>query len=439
VEAREDGGRVRIETTKKGAEILETDLVLANAVTGAVADPPGTDPWDTLGILGFYRDPATGISEPQQPAQVQGTVDHAGGIVIVAGVNDSFNIDLGPSASIDGTNPASVTVTLAPGAYADASALAAEINTQINNDATLKNAVLAEVRTVGPQEFVDIVTVNEGSRVQASDLLLTDDTPGTLAALGLAGATIPGGGTSAGQGQIDQPDNIINTMIQIRDELYGYAARSSRLTDLLDDNEQGLGVFPGAEIVIHSDGTSSSFIVQRFTTMDDFADRIEEKLGFQLEVDVLRDGKIQIFNPTTTVINDVKIEAFDRQGNHITPFEDKMAGLSGKLVYRSEVRSDTVYEDERFQEMTQRIGDMDNGMETVLSVLSIIGARQQRLTMTKDQNDRIEVNIAELQSENDTVDMAETIMRLQEQESVLRATLGVGAQVIPPSLFDFLR
>lgn len=441
VEAVNDGGRVRIQTTKQGSEISANDLILANAVPGAVTDPPGpADPWDTLRALGFYRDPTTGISTPPQPAAVQGTAAFPPGIAVAAGTN-VLTIDLGPAASIDGTNPDPIQLTVTPGAYGGAAAFAAELNSQISRSALLRDSVTAQVRTVGAVDYVDIVTTEAGSHVQAGDLVLADDpsAPGTLVALGLAAPTIPGGGTAAGQGDILLPENLINTLIQVRDELHGYAARSSRLTDLLDEDSQGLGLFPGDTIRINSDGSSLEFKVQRFTTMQDLADKIEEKLGFQLEVCVLRDGKIEVFNPTTSVINDISIEALDRNGTNITAFEAKFANISGKLFYRGELRSSTVYEDERFSNMTQRIGDMDAGMETILSTLAVIGSRHRRLEMTIDQNEKVEVNLSELQSENDTVDMAETIIKLKEHENVLKAALGAGARVLPPTLFDFMR
>lgn len=440
VEAKSEGGRVRLETTKQGLDVTADDLVIANAVPGPVTDPPGpADPWDTLRALGFYRDSTTGISEPPIPARVAGTIGIPPALNVAAGTN-IFSIDLGPAASTDGTNPDPVSITITPGAYGSGAALVAEINTQINNSPVLKNAVMAVVRTVGPQDFVDIVTVNEGSRVQASDLVLADDpsAPGTLAAMGLAAPTTPGGGTSPGQGQIQEPSNLINTLIQVRDELYGYAGRSSRLTDLLDEDGNGLGLFPGDTIRISSDGSTLEFKVQRFTTMQDLADKIEQKLGFQLEVRVLRTGQIEVFNPTTTTVSNISIEAFDAQGEHVTAFEDKFSRISGDLFYRSEFRSDTVYEDERFLNMTNRLGDMDNGMETILSTLALIGSRTRRLEMTKSQNENVEVNFTALQSQNDTVDMAETIVKLKESENVLNAALGSGARVLPPSLFDFL-
>jgi flagellar hook-associated protein 3 FlgL len=156
-------------------------------------------------------------------------------------------------------------------------------------------------------------------------------------------------------------------------------------------------------------------------------------------VQVLRDGRLHLFNPTTSVISDIKIEAFDPQGANITKFEEKFAGISGKLIYRGVLQSDTVYEDERFQHLTNRIGDVDDAFENVMSILAQVGSRSKRLEMTLAQNDQVEVTLKELQTSNDYVDMADTLTRLTEQENVLRAALGTGSRVITPSLFDFLR
>ena len=49
------------------------------------------------------------------------------------------------------------------------------------------------------------------------------------------------------------------------------------------------------------------------------------------------------------------------------------------------------------------------------------------------------ITLAEIQTENDFVDMAEIITKLKEQENVLRASLGTGARIIPLSMFDFMR
>jgi hypothetical protein len=128
--------RLRIQTTKQGADVMAEDLVLANAFHDPLT--PLTDPpnpalaHDTLRALGFYRDVNTGISAPPQPAVALGQVDLAGGYVVNAGVNDQISVDLGAWSSLDGTNHGPVTLTLIPGAYANGAAMAAEINAQIS-------------------------------------------------------------------------------------------------------------------------------------------------------------------------------------------------------------------------------------------------------------------------------------------------------------------
>lgn len=435
VEAVEDNGRLRLQTTKQGLEVLGSDLLLANAVTGPVVLAT-----DTLGALGIYRDAATGVSAPPVPATVFSTAPFPPGIgAIGLGVNDQFSIDLGPNSSNDGTDPLAQTITLTPGGYPTAASLATEINNQISLNGTLKNAVLAVVRTVGLTDFVDIVTAKSGSRVQDTDLILADVVPGTLANLGLGAPTTPGGGSSDGQGDITEPDNIINTMIQIRDELIGTAAPASLLTDLTDKDGQPLGLFPGGKIRISSDGSFTEFYVQRFTTMKELAQRIEAKLGFQLDVTVLRDGRIELFNPTTTTVNDILVEAFDAAGNSVPAFNKAMEGLSGDLTFRGRFQSDTVYEDERFQNLTNRIGDVDTSLETILATLGELGSRAKRLELTTAQNDVVSGNLQELQSTVDNADMAEVITKLKETENVLQAALGTGARVLTQTLFDFLR
>lgn len=435
VEAVNDGGRLRIQTTKLGSDVLASDLILSNAVPGLVV--PATD---TLGALGFYVDPLTGISDPSVPATVFSTAPYPPGIgAIVFGVNDQFSIDLGASSSNDGSNPDPETVTLLPGVYATAAALATEINNQIGINPVLIGAVEAVVRTSGGLDYVDIVTTKTGSRIQAEDLVLADVVVGTLANLGLGGATFPGGGTSAGQGDITEPHNIVDTLIKIRDELLGYAARDSRLVDLRDEDGISLGLFAGYTIRINSDGSSLDFIVQRFSTMQDLADKIEEKLGFGLEVQVLRNGKIEVNNPTSSTIFDISIEALNTQGQKVVAFEERMSTLSGKLFFNGVLRSQTVYEDERFQRMTNRIGDVDDGFKTILSALATLGSRNKRMHLTKSQNDNVRITLAEIQTKNDYVDMAEIITKLKAQENVLRASLGTGARIIPLSMFDFLR
>ena len=85
------------------------------------------------------------------------------------------------------------------------------------------------------------------------------------------------------------------------------------------------------------------------------------------------------------------------------------------------------------------IGRLDIDISNMLRVRSDVGARQNRLDLTSNRLDNDNTNFTKLMSDNEDVDMAETIMNLTNEENVYRASLAGGAKVIQPSLVDFLR
>ena len=78
-------------------------------------------------------------------------------------------------------------------------------------------------------------------------------------------------------------------------------------------------------------------------------------------------------------------------------------------------------------------------MNNILRVRADIGARQNRIELTSNRLDSDYTNFTKLMSNNEDVDMAETIMNLQNEENVYKASLSGGARVIQPTLVDFLR
>ncbi len=89
--------------------------------------------------------------------------------------------------------------------------------------------------------------------------------------------------------------------------------------------------------------------------------------------------------------------------------------------------------------MENRIGELDGEMDGLMSILSGIGARTNRLELSSNRLETEELNLNKLIANTEDVDMAEAIMNLKMQENVFRATLASGARVIQPSLVDFLR
>ncbi len=85
------------------------------------------------------------------------------------------------------------------------------------------------------------------------------------------------------------------------------------------------------------------------------------------------------------------------------------------------------------------LGVVDSDLNSVLRVRADIGARMNRLELTSNRLSTYNINFTKLMSQNEDVDMAETIMNLQNEENVYKASLAGGAKIIQPSLVDFLR
>lgn len=85
------------------------------------------------------------------------------------------------------------------------------------------------------------------------------------------------------------------------------------------------------------------------------------------------------------------------------------------------------------------LSEIDADMDNLLRVRADVGARLNRLELTANRLDSDNLNFTKLMSQNEDIDMAETIINLQNEENVYRASLAGGARIIMPSLIDFLR
>ncbi len=91
------------------------------------------------------------------------------------------------------------------------------------------------------------------------------------------------------------------------------------------------------------------------------------------------------------------------------------------------------------QDLGQFIDDIDGYINNVVDERANLGARMNRLDMIENRLSSQEIVASKIMSDNEDVDFEKVIMDLKTQESIHRAALSVGAQVIQPSLIDFLR
>jgi flagellar hook-associated protein 3 FlgL len=83
--------------------------------------------------------------------------------------------------------------------------------------------------------------------------------------------------------------------------------------------------------------------------------------------------------------------------------------------------------------------DLDATLSKVLQALGDVGARAARVDSTKENVDSHRLDLVARISENEDVDLPETIMNLQSQQVAYQSALGASAKILQTSLVDFLK
>ncbi|MDO6846508.1 flagellar hook-associated protein FlgL [Priestia megaterium] len=99
----------------------------------------------------------------------------------------------------------------------------------------------------------------------------------------------------------------------------------------------------------------------------------------------------------------------------------------------------TAFEQNDVKSLKNLSTQVDTQLSTLLAERSELGARSNRLELIENRLDSQEITATKMLSNNEDADIEKVITDLTVQESVHRAALGVGAQIIQPTLLDFLR
>jgi flagellar hook-associated protein 3 FlgL len=88
---------------------------------------------------------------------------------------------------------------------------------------------------------------------------------------------------------------------------------------------------------------------------------------------------------------------------------------------------------------TGSFGALDGVRSQVLRSLGDVGARGARVESAKAQVDSLRLDLTGRISQNEDIDLPETIMNLQAQQVAYQSALGAASKVLQTSLVDFLR
>lgn len=101
--------------------------------------------------------------------------------------------------------------------------------------------------------------------------------------------------------------------------------------------------------------------------------------------------------------------------------------------------SDLENTDINSSDIGNHIGALDTVIDSVINTRADLGARMNRLELVENRLAHQEVIATSTMSKNEDANYAETITNLITQQSIHRAALSSGSQIIQPTLLDFLR
>lgn len=89
--------------------------------------------------------------------------------------------------------------------------------------------------------------------------------------------------------------------------------------------------------------------------------------------------------------------------------------------------------------LTAAADQLQTRYDQIINIRSEIGARTNRVDLLDNRLTDLNLNLTSLQSKTEDADMAETIMKYNQEESVYQASLSTGAKIIQQTLVDYLR
>lgn len=89
--------------------------------------------------------------------------------------------------------------------------------------------------------------------------------------------------------------------------------------------------------------------------------------------------------------------------------------------------------------ISAKLTDIDAAIDSIVAARSEVGARINRITDQKSRLESLVVNISDILSKTEDVDMTKAISDFALQQNVYKAALAAGAKAIQPSLMDYLR
>lgn len=188
------------------------------------------------------------------------------------------------------------------------------------------------------------------------------------------------------------------------------------LVDILNTNFDGRYVFGGQKTLSKPFSMNDEGIL----TYNGDENNVSREISQGVVVDLITDG--------SRIINDG---------------DENLGDLLNQVVQTLNMEGLTEEEKlEAFEKLTGEgglLGKIESGTDNVVRVRTQIGAIHNRLESAEERNKSENLNLKELLSEKEDIDLAEKYMEFMVMKATYSASLSIGAQILQPSLLDYLR
>jgi len=157
--------------------------------------------------------------------------------------------------------------------------------------------------------------------------------------------------------------------------------------------------------------------------------------GIVLETSSARDLWIEDLGGST-VMQDLGVISGKLPPRNLAPTARYFGGTVFDMV--KQLR-DSLYRNDVEDIGSRALGGVDLAIDNVLKYRAELGARSNRLEITKKRLIQEKSDFTEILSQSEDVDITEAITKLKMLELAHHAALGVSAKIIQPTLLDFLR
>ncbi|MDT2239865.1 flagellin [Paenibacillus larvae] len=96
-------------------------------------------------------------------------------------------------------------------------------------------------------------------------------------------------------------------------------------------------------------------------------------------------------------------------------------------------------ENEDYDQVNALRGKLESRFDKMQSVRSEVGAKVNRVELTRERLKDLETNLTSLQAKTEDADIIKLIYEEKIQENCYQTSLAVGSKIIMPSLVDFMR